>query len=80
VEKAFKQLEEHIRKNHSRMNAWDTVNHLFAYPVTTPTLFGKELGVHCQTASKYLLELKDAGILSGERSGKRHFFYNNVIF
>lgn len=80
MEKAFKQLEEHIRKNHSRMNAWDTANHLFAYPITTPTLFGRELGVHYQTASKYLLELKEAGILNGERSGKRHFFYNNVIF
>lgn len=80
MEKAFKQLENHIRENHPRMNALDTANHLFAFPVTTPTLLGKELGVHYQTASKYLQELKNAGILVGERSGKRHFFYNKIIF
>jgi len=80
MEQAFKSLEEALRQDHPRMNALDLVNHLFAYPVTSPTLLSREIGVHYQTASKYLQELKEAGILSGERSGKRHFFYNNVIF
>ena len=50
--------------------------HLFAYPVAYPTAMGKKLNITYQTASKYLSDLEEAGLLVKKRSGKYMFYYN----
>ncbi len=76
----YELMKEIIREKHPKMNAIDTVNHLFASPVTTPKFFSEELKIHYQTATKYLNELKSSGILRDTKLGKNRLFYNVRLF
>lgn len=76
----YEKLIETIKNNHSKMNAQATANHLFSFPVTNPTHFASALGIHFQTASKYLNELKDSGIVKDQKMGKNHFYYAVPLF
>jgi Fic family protein len=76
----YQDLTEIIRKNHSKMNAIETVNHVFSFPFTTPTQFATALKVHIQTASKHLAELKKAGIMGDLRMGRHHLYYSVELF
>jgi len=71
----YERLKKTIRTDHQKMNARETANHLFSVPVTTPTIFAKTMGMHIQTASKHLAELKAGGILSDSQMGKYHLYY-----
>ena len=75
----YEELKKTIRTNHQKMNAMETANHLFSGPVTTPTIFAKAMGMHIQTASKHLAELKRGGILSDSQMGKYHLYYYNEL-
>ena len=74
-----KKLIKEIRSNHTKINAIETVNHIFSYAYTTPTLFAKSLNIHYQTALRHLKELKAANILDDSRFGKYHLYYNKAL-
>ena len=76
----YEELIALIREKHTKMNAVETVNHLFAYPVTNPTIFSKTMNMHYQTASKHLNDLKASGILRDVKMGKNHIYYNVPLF
>ena len=76
----YNELIERISKNHSKMKAIETVNHLFSFPFTTPTEFAGALDVHPQTASTHLAEMKQAGILSDLWMGKNHLYYYRKLY
>lgn len=58
----------------------DLLNNLFSYPYTKIEFLEEELGIHRQTASKYLKLLVDAGFLRLEKIGKHHYFINEPLF
>ena len=76
----YEKLTETIRKNHSKMNAIETVSHIFSFPFTTPTQFSTALKIHYQTASKHLAELKKAGIMRDLWLGKHHLYYSLELY
>ena len=76
----YQKLTEVIRKNHSKMNAIETVNHVFSFPFTTPTQFSTDLKVHYQTAGKHLQELKEAGIMGDLWLGRHHLYYSVELY
>jgi Fic family protein len=84
--KLFQMMEEYeslvllINKVHPKIKARETVDHLFTYPVTTPTAYAETLDIHFQTASKHLNELSEGGILRSTKSGKHRLYYNVPIF
>ena len=57
----------------------ELVERLFAYPVVTPVLLGKEIGVHYTTASRYLKALQEAGFLKDLEVGKYHMYMNDEL-
>lgn len=77
---AKEELEGLLRSEHPKMNAADVANHLFANPVTTPTDFANSLGMHYQTAGKYLKEMKESGFLLDTTVGRNHLYsYKRVL-
>ncbi len=76
----YQRLTETIRKNHSKMNAIETVSHVFSFLFTTPTQFSTALKIHPQTASKHLHELKEAGIMGDLWLGRHHLYYNVELY
>lgn len=57
----------------------DLVDHIFSTPITTPVRISEALGLHYTTGSKYLAALAKAGVLSDERRGKYHFYFNDSL-
>ena len=80
MKQLYQELTETIRKNHSKMNAIETVSHIFSFPFTTPTQLSTALKVHYQTASKHLAELKEAGIMGDLWVGKNHLYYSLELY
>jgi Fic family protein len=58
----------------------DLLNNLFSHPYTKIEFLEQDLGVHRQTASKYLDDLVNAGFLRLEKIGKHHFYINEPLF
>jgi Fic family protein len=58
----------------------DLLNNLFSHPYTKIEFLEADLGIHRQTASKYLKELAAAGFLRLEKIGKHHFYINEPLF
>lgn len=58
----------------------DLVETLFLYPYTRIQHLQKQLGVSRQTASIYLNQLTQAGILNKMSMGRNHYFINRALF
>lgn len=65
-----------LKSEHKSIYNWELLEHLFAYPITYPTFMGEKLNITYQTASKYLSDLEEAGLLSKKQSGRYVLYYN----
>jgi Fic family protein len=68
-----------LRSDHPKIYSQDLLNTLFRYPYTRIELVQRELGKTRQTASKYLEELCESGILSKHRFGKSNYYINDRL-
>lgn len=57
----------------------DLLNILFKHPYTKIEFLEKALGVHRQTATKYLEDLSKAGMLTPKKIGKYNFYINKPL-
>jgi len=73
------QYKDRIRTQHPKIYSQDLLNNLFRHPYTRIDYLAKETGKVRQTASKYLEELAEAGVLKKRTSGKHVFFVNEPL-
>ncbi len=73
------ELRQNIKTNHTKIYSADLLEALFSYPVITPTKLANEINIHYTTASKYLLQLSEAGVLRSMKVGRNHFFANQAL-
>jgi Fic family protein len=72
----YKQKMRSETKNYSQ----DLLNHLFSHPYTKIDFVEKELGIHRNTATKYLDELVTIQLLTKHKYGKQNFYLNDKLF
>lgn len=65
-----------IRSEHTRIYSQDLLNNLFRHPYTRIDYLVNDIGVSRQTASKYLDQLAEAGLLMKHQSGRNVYFIN----
>lgn len=58
----------------------DLINNLFNHPYTKIAFIQQDLGVSRVTATKYLDELVDGGLLHKQRTGRSNYYINLPLF
>lgn len=79
IMKSFFDLKKILKENHKKIYSADLVEAISSHPVITPVKLANELGIHYTTASRYLHELSEAGIMTGRKYGKYHLFANKEL-
>ena len=75
----FEAIKTEIKMDNKKLVRSDLVEAIFTYPVITPTRLASEIDVHYTTASRYLLQLAEMGILREAVFGKYHLFANHQL-
>lgn len=75
----YYEFKDSLRVKHKSIYSRDLLDALFSFPIITPVRLSSELGVYHATASKYLVELKNSGLLSDVKHGRYHFFANKRL-
>ena len=68
-----------LRQNHGHIYSQDLLNNLFRHPYTKIDFLRADLGITRQTASKYLDELAQAGLVEKHVSGKSNYYINRPL-
>ncbi len=74
------QVKHELRNNLPKIYSQDLINNLFRHPYTKIDFLAQELGVHRNTANKYLNALVEHGVLAKHKLGKENFYINNKLF
>ena|ERR1700733_37980 len=72
--------KHNIRKALPKIYTQDLLNNLFRHPYTKIEFIMQELQVHRNTASKYLEELVQIGVLFKHKMVKENFYINKALF
>ncbi len=75
----FEAIKTEIKMDNKKLVRSDLVEAIFTYPVITPTRLASEIDVHYTTASRYLLQLAEMGLLREAVFGKYHLFANHQL-
>lgn len=80
VKKLMAEFKKEIRDNLSKIYSQDLLNNLFRHPYTRIEFVMKELSISRPTASSYLKQLEDRGLVSKIKLGRENFYLNNKLF
>jgi len=69
-----------IRSELPKIYSQDLLNNLFRHPYTKSEFVAVELGIHRNTARKYLDDLVGIGLLISHRMGRENFYINKELF
>ncbi len=69
-----------IKAELPKIYSHELINNLFIHPYTKVEFLTKDLAIHRNTASKYLNQLVDIGLLSKHKLGKDHFYLNTELY
>ncbi len=69
-----------IKARLPKIYSHELINNLFTHPYTKIDFLTSELGIHRNTARKYLNQLVDIGLLSKHKLGKDNYYLNNDLF
>ncbi len=75
----FDAIKAGIKTDNKKLVRSDLVEAIFTYPLITPTKLASEIDVHYTTASKYLLQLAEMGVMKEAVVGKYHIFANHQL-
>ena len=71
---------KHLVRQRFRFYSQDLINHLFSHPYTKVQFVMSELGVSRITATRYLDELANAGVLHKLKAGRSNFYINTRLY
>ena len=71
--------KQHMRDELPSVYSQDLLNNLFRHPYTRIEAVVNDIGVSRQTASKYLKQLQEIGILTAQTRGKNTYFVNEPL-
>src|SRR5690242_317760 len=79
--KVLMQSHKHlIREKLPKIYSQDLINNIFRHPYTKIDFLIDELQVHRNTATKYLNELVNVGILTRHKFAKDNIYLNGALF
>jgi Fic family protein len=73
------QTKNKMRTEHPKIYSQDLLNNLFRHPYTRIDFVQSELGVSRPTATKYLEELADGGLLVKHKAGRNNYYINQPL-
>ena len=76
----MEKFQQKIQLADERIYSKELLESIFKHPYTKIKFFENDLGVHRQTASKYLDKLVELGLLTGHKIGKSNYYINNELF
>lgn len=79
IKEAMQQHKEMI-KQHSKIYSHELINNLYKYPYTKIEFVAKDCNVHRNTASRYLEQLVNSGVLNKVRIQRDNFYVNEKLF
>ena len=80
IEQLMIETKEIIKSNHPKMYSKDLLEALFYHPYTKRVFIEDHLSVSRPTATNYLKELENMGILSSKKIGKEIFYVHNRLY
>ncbi len=80
IEQLMVETKETIKTNHAKMYSKDLLEALFYHPYTKRAFIEEHLSVSRPTATNYLKELENMGILSSKKIGKEIFYVHNRLY
>ena len=69
-----------IKEKLPKIYSHELINNLFKHPYTKIEFLVEELGVHRNSATKYLEQLIDVGLLEKHKRGKENYYLNKKLF
>jgi Fic family protein len=69
-----------IKTKLPKIYSHELINNLFTHPYTKVEFITQDLKIHRNTASKYLNQLVDIGLLSKHKLGKEHYYLNSELY
>jgi Fic family protein len=75
----MEETKKRLREQHLKLYSQDLLNNLFRYPYTRIEFIKKELNVSRLTATKYLDELAESGLLLKHRAGRNNYYINQPL-
>ncbi len=69
-----------IKAQLPKMYSHELINNLFTHPYTKVEFITQDLNIHRNTASKYLNQLVDIGVLTKHKLGKDNYYLNNELY
>ncbi len=79
IHSALLEVKHQVRANY-KFYSQDLINNIFSHPYTRVQLIEEELGVSRITATKYLNQLADGGVLDKVKVGRSNFYINTRLF
>lgn len=73
------QEQKHILREQTRFYSHELLNTLFEHPYTKIEFVCTNTGINRQTASKYLQELADIGLLEAQKHGRTMYYINTKL-
>ncbi len=80
IQKVLLHQKNTIRFQLPKIYSQELLNNLFHHPYTKVEFVEEELGIHRNTARKYLTELSNIGILTKHKISKENFYINSELF
>jgi Fic family protein len=76
----MKEYKAIIKEQLPKIYSHELINNLFKYPYTKIEYITEDLGLHRNTARKYLDQLIDIGLLERHKKGKENYYLNKRLF
>jgi Fic family protein len=76
----MRSTKQTIKAKLPKIYSHELINNLFAHPYTKVEFITQDLDIHRNTASKYLNQLVDIGVLTKHKLGKDNYYLNNELY